>query len=146
MRKGKFIGGILSQSNNREIVNINTTPLIDVMLVLIIMLIITIPVQLHKLDMKIGNEEDKSILKVGKIVKVVIDSNGKIILDNTSEIENRNDLKEKFSTFVKLNKNSIVQIIPHGDSDYQKIALVLTEAKLAGFKSISFVNIEKFLN
>ena len=146
MRKGKFIGGILSQSNNREIVNINTTPLIDVMLVLIIMLIITIPVQLHKLDMKIGNEEDKSILKVGKIVKVVIDSNGKIILDNTSEIENRNDLKEKFSTFVKLNKNSIVQIIPHGDSDYQKIALVLTEAKLAGFKSISFVNVEKFLN
>ena len=67
-------------------------------------------------------------------------------MDNTSEIENRNDLKEKFSTFVKLNKNSIVQIIPHGDSDYQKIALVLTEAKLAGFKSISFVNIEKFLN
>ncbi len=146
MRKSKFIGGILSQGNNREIVNINTTPLIDVMLVLIIMLIITIPVQLHKLDMKIGNEKDNSIQKVGKIVKVVIDSNGKIILNNTSEIENRNDLKEKFSTFVKLNKNSIVQIIPHGDSDYQKIALVLTEAKLAGFKSISFVNIEKFLN
>ena len=56
------------------------------------------------------------------------------------------DSSEKFSTFVKLNKNSTVQIIPHGESNYQKIALVLTEAKLAGFKSISFVDIEKFLN
>ena len=42
---------------NEVMIDINTTPLIDVMLVLLIMLIITIPIQLHavNMDMPIGN-------------------------------------------------------------------------------------------
>ena len=101
---------------------------------------------LHKLDMKIGSEKEKSIQKAEKIVKVIINSKGKVILDGSNEIKNRRDLQEKFSIFLKLNKNSTIQIIPHEESNYQKVAMVLTEAKLAGFKSISFVDIEKFLN
>ncbi len=146
MKNLRHFIGISRQGANKEIVNINTTPLIDVMLVLIIMLIITIPVQLHKLDMKIGSEKEKSIQKAEKIVKVIINSKGKVILDGSNEIKNRRDLQEKFSIFLKLNKNSTIQIIPHEESNYQKVAMVLTEAKLAGFKSISFVDIEKFLN
>ena len=146
MKNLRYFTSISRQGANKEIVNINTTPLIDVMLVLIIMLIITIPVQLHKLDMKIGSENEKSIQKAEKIVKVIINSKGKVILDGSNEIKNRRDLQEKFSIFLKLNKNSTIQIIPHEESNYQKVAMVLTEAKLAGFKSISFVDIEKFLN
>ena len=43
------------------------------------------------------------------------------------------------------NKFDVVKISSHGESNYQTTAMVLTEAKMAGFNTISFIDIEKFL-
>ena len=58
--------------------DINTTPLIDVMLVLLVMLIITIPIQLHSvnLNMPIGNPPPPLVLP--EVVKIDIDDRGAI--------------------------------------------------------------------
>jgi len=59
-------------------IDINTTPLIDVMLVLLVMLIITLPIQLHavNLNMPVGNPPPPVILP--QIAKIDIDANGTI--------------------------------------------------------------------
>src|SRR3954453_14365857 len=63
-------------------VDINTTPLIDVMLVLLIMLIITIPVQTHavKLDMPAGNPPPPPTPP--EVVTIDIDFDGTIYWNN----------------------------------------------------------------
>ncbi|NCV56859.1 MAG: biopolymer transporter ExbD, partial [Betaproteobacteria bacterium] len=68
-----------SASGDDEVmVDINTTPLIDVMLVLLIMLIITIPIQTHavKMNMPIGNPPP--LLKQPTVVKLDVDFDGTV--------------------------------------------------------------------
>lgn len=70
-----------SGSNDpEELVDINTTPLIDVMLVLLIMLIITIPVKLHAVNLDLPDNSAPPALpdKPPEIVRVDIDADGTI--------------------------------------------------------------------
>src|ERR1700720_762652 len=69
-------GGPGPGSDPEVMVDINTTPLIDVMLVLLVMLIITIPIQLHSvnLNMPIGNPPPPLVLP--QVVKIDIDASG----------------------------------------------------------------------
>src|ERR1700682_3561533 len=72
--------GSSSGSGDPEVMmEINTTPLIDVMLVLIIMLIITIPIQTHavKLNMPVGNPPPPTTPP--EIVNIDVDFDGTII-------------------------------------------------------------------
>src|SRR5438477_10040634 len=65
-------------------VDINTTPLIDVMLVLLIMLIITIPIQTHavKLNMPVGNPPPPT--KPPEVVQIDVDFDGTILWNGTA--------------------------------------------------------------
>jgi biopolymer transport protein ExbD len=76
-------------------IDINTTPLIDVMLVLIIMLIITIPVQTHavKLNMPVGNPPPPTTPPV--VIGIEVDFDG-TILWNGDIIPDRPTLESKF--------------------------------------------------
>src|ERR1041384_4220171 len=76
--------------------DINTTPLIDVMLVLLVMLIITIPIQLHSvnLNMPIGNPPPPDQLP--EIVKIDIDEKS-VTYWNGKQLPDRAPLEEKLS-------------------------------------------------
>src|SRR5436853_1791080 len=80
-----------SASGDPEVmIDINTTPLIDVMLVLLVMLIITIPIQLHSvnLNMPVGNPPPP--LVEPEVIKIDIDAatriywNGEILPDRAT--------------------------------------------------------------
>src|SRR6202162_1660758 len=75
-------------------IDINTTPLIDVMLVLLVMLIITLPIQLHSvnLNMPIGNPPPPLVLP--QIVKIDIDSTGTVYW-NGEAVPDRATVEEK---------------------------------------------------
>src|ERR1700757_3825561 len=81
-------------SDHEVMVDINTTPLIDVMLVLLIMLIITIPIQTHavKLDMPAGNPPPPPTPPV--VITIDIDFDGTIFWDN-QQIADRATLDAK---------------------------------------------------
>src|SRR6266704_174397 len=76
-------------------VDINTTPLIDVMLVLLIMLIITIPIQTHavKLNMPVGNPPPP--LEQPVVHTIEVDFDGTVLWDGDT-IPNRDTLESKF--------------------------------------------------
>src|SRR5918999_1705100 len=86
------VGSGISQHD--VMIDINTTPLIDVMLVLIIMLIITIPIQTHavKLNMPVGTPPPPAVEP--EIVTIDVDFDGTLIwtgqvLSGRSELEAR---------------------------------------------------------
>src|SRR2546430_4090897 len=71
-------------------IDINTTPLIDVMLVLLVMLIITIPIQLHSVNLNMPTGNPPPPLVLPEIVKIDVDPagrvywNGEIVLDRAA--------------------------------------------------------------
>src|SRR3954462_3817172 len=76
------------------IMDVNTTPLIDVMLVLLVMLIITIPIQLHSvnLNLPVGNPPPSDAKP--EVVKIDIDE-GSTVYWNGTAITDRGDLDAK---------------------------------------------------
>src|SRR3982750_4019719 len=78
-------------------IDINTTPLIDVMLVLLVMLIITIPIQLHSvnLNMPVGNPPPPPVMP--EIVKIDVDPNN-VVYWNGEALPDRASLEDTLKT------------------------------------------------
>ena len=86
-----------SRSSDPDVmIDINTTPLIDVMLVLLVMLIITIPIQLHSttLNMPVGNPPPPLVLP--EVVKLDIDDLSRVYW-NGDVVEDRPTLEAKMA-------------------------------------------------
>ena len=75
-------------------IDINTTPLIDVMLVLLVMLIITIPIQLHSVNLNLPTGNPPPPLVKPEIVKIDIDARS-VTYWNGEEVPDRATLEDK---------------------------------------------------
>ncbi len=127
------------------IMDINTTPLIDVMLVLIIMLIITIPIQTHavKLNMPVGPSTPP--LRPPEIVRIDIDFDGTIAW-NGSVIADRSDLEQRFSGVARKAEQDEIHIAPNKLAEYKYVAMVMASAQRLGVTKIGLVGNEQFMN
>ena len=124
-------------------VDINTTPLIDVMLVLLIMLIITIPIQTHavKLNMPVN-----SVTKPPKepvIVEIVVDFDGQIGFGG-DVIKDRADLETHLYRLTQMPDQPEVHLIPNKLAPYKYVAEVMAEAQRLGVTKIGIVGNEQF--
>ena len=70
------VGSGTASSDPDVMMDINTTPLIDVMLVLLVMLIITLPIQLHAINLNMPTGNPPPPLVLPQVVKIDIDPNG----------------------------------------------------------------------
>ncbi len=133
-----------SSSNEPEVmIDINTTPLIDVMLVLLIMLIITIPIQLHSvnLDMPVSTPPKQKVEPL--VVRVDIEAGG-IVRWNGRIATSREDLLELAKTAAAMSPQPEIHIRAKGDSRYGTTATVLSTANTAGLTKIGIVGAEQF--
>src|SRR5215467_6426006 len=126
-------------------IDINTTPLIDVMLVLLVMLIITLPIQLHavNLNMPVGNPPPPVILP--QIAKIDIDANGTIYW-NGEVVSDRDKLEEWMRGAAAQNPQPEVHLRPDKSSKYGVAAAVLASAQRLGLTKIGIVGSEQFLS
>ncbi|MDE3110462.1 MAG: biopolymer transporter ExbD [Acidobacteriota bacterium] len=124
-------------------VDINTTPLIDVMLVLLIMLIITVPVQTHavKLDMPQVNSPPPIVKP--QVVDLVIDFDGTMTWNGTL-LPNRSALEEDLRSVAQQNPQSEIHLAPNKLVKYSYVAMVLAEAQRLGVVKIGLVGNEQF--
>ena len=137
--------GASGGSNDPEVmIDINTTPLIDVMLVLLVMLIITIPIQLHSvnLNMPIGNPPPPLVLP--EVVKIDIDDRGAIYW-NGEVVPDRGTLEEKIKAAAAQQVQPEVHLRPDKESKYAVAAAVMASAQRLGLTKIGIVGSEQFI-
>ena len=132
-----------SGGDDGSMVDINTTPLIDVMLVLLIMFIITIPVMTHavKLDMPRPNDAPPPPVKP-EVIDVEIDFDGTILWNGTPvSIE---AVEGYFRTEAGKDPQPELHLRPDKRSRYDITARVLASAQRNRMQKIGFVNVAEF--
>ena len=122
---------------------INTTPLIDVMLVLLVMLIITIPIQLHavNLDMPVGAPPANNI-KPEKI-QIDIDENSVVYWQGIAV--SAAEMEANMDTIAQLASQPEVHIRPNKGSKYAVFANVLSSSKRKGLTKMAVIGSEQFV-
>jgi len=122
----------------------NMTPLIDVMLVLIIMLIITIPKQNHSvnLNMPVGQPPPDN-MKEPVIVTIDVDFDGTILWDG-AVISDRATLEQKLMAVAAQADQPEVHLRPNKLVDYKHVAGVMASAQRLGVSKIGMVGNEQF--
>ena len=105
-------------------IDINTTPLIDVMLVLLVMLIITIPIQLHSvnLNMPIGNPPPPT--EKPQVVTIDVDFDGTVFW-NGDKVNDRNDLEQRLTGAATAAVQPEVHLRPNKLAEYRDVAAVM---------------------
>jgi biopolymer transport protein ExbD len=123
---------------------INTTPLIDVMLVLLIMFIITIPVQLHsvKMNMPVASHAPPSQPPV--VVKINLDDQGGILWDGVA-VSDRQVLEQKMLQLTEMPDQPEVHLKPTKVTEYRYVAAVMASAQRIGVTKIGIVGNERFV-
>jgi biopolymer transport protein ExbD len=117
---------------------INTTPLVDVMLVLLIIFLITIPVVTTSI--KVDLPKEKNVVRETKPENVIISVNaaGKIFLYDTP-IKNSDDLFNRMKTFAVKKPQPEVQIRGDGRSDFESVGRVMYAVQRAGITKVGFI-------
>ncbi|MEO5692692.1 MAG: biopolymer transporter ExbD [Usitatibacter sp.] len=126
-------------------IDINTTPLIDVMLVLIIMLIITIPMQTHavKLNMPVGNPPPPTTPP--EVITVEVDFDG-TVLWNGETVANRPTLEARFRGAAAQPTQPEFHLRPNKLVAYKHVAGVMATAQRLGITKIGLIGAEQFLD
>src|SRR5215470_11966602 len=125
-------------------VDINTTPLIDVMLVLLIMLIITIPIQLHSVNLNMPAGNPPPPTKEPVVVTIDIDFDG-TVLWNGQALPDRATLEAKLTEAAALPDQPEVHIRPNKLVEYRSVAAVLASAQRLGVTKLGMVGNEQFV-
>ncbi len=121
---------------------VNMTPLIDVMLVLIIMLIITIPKQNDVLNLNMPTVLNSNAKP--DFVTVEIDADGTVLWGGTV-LQNRKELEDKLSALVRAGNTTSLQLRPHKLVDYKFVASVMSSAQRLRVKHMGIIGNEQFL-
>ena len=125
-------------------VDINTTPLIDVMLVLLIMLIITIPIQTHavKLNMPVGTPPPP--LVPPEVVTIEVDFDGTLIW-NGRVLPDRQELEARLRAAAEMPVQPELHLRPNKLVKYESVAMVMASAQRLGMKKIGLIGNEQFM-
>jgi biopolymer transport protein ExbD len=126
--------------------DINTTPLIDVMLVLLVMLIVTIPIQTHavKLDLPINNNPPPPEDQMPEVVNLEIDFDGTVIWNGTP-VSTRAQLDRFLQDTAQKVPQPEVHLRPNRLAKYDAVARTLADAQRLGVTKIGFVGNEQYV-
>ena len=124
-------------------VDINTTPLIDVMLVLLIMLIITIPIQTHavKLNMPVGAPPPDV---PPQVVTIEVDFDGTMVW-NGEVLHDRADLEAHLRGAAAMAVQPEVHLRPNKLVKYESVAMLMASAQRLGLTKIGLIGNEQFI-
>jgi biopolymer transport protein ExbD len=125
---------------------INTTPLIDIMLVLLVTLIVTLPIMTHavKLDMPPPNPNQPPPTTQPEVINLDIFVDGAIAW-NGQPVKSMNDLDAQFKQAAAENPQPELHLSPDGHAKYGVVAQVLATAQRNHMEKIGFVNTSQFV-
>jgi biopolymer transport protein ExbD len=137
MSVGGASGGVMCE--------MNTTPLIDVMLVLLVTLIVSLPVMTHavKLDMPQTNQPPPPPDQRPEVIDLEIDFDGTVVWNGTV-VQSLNQLEGYFHEEAAKDPQPEIHLRPDRRSKYDYVAKVLAAAQRNRMKKIGFVNTAEF--
>jgi biopolymer transport protein ExbD len=138
------VGSGSATSDPEVMMDINTTPLIDVMLVLLVMLIITIPIQLHSVNLNMPTGNPPPPLVLPEVVKIDIDSSS-VVYWNGLPLPDRAALEENFKAASAQAVQPELHLRPDKNSKYAIVAGVMASAQRLGLTKIGIVGSEQFI-
>jgi biopolymer transport protein ExbD len=132
---GKNIG---ASSGNAPMSEINTTPLVDVMLVLLVIFIITAPLMTHAVRIDLPKASSQLLNEKPEVISISIDHSGKMYWNEMAI--NPADAKTKLEAAAKRNPQPEVHIRADKDTRYQVLAEIMANAQTAGITKLGFVS------
>ncbi|MCK6395437.1 MAG: biopolymer transporter ExbD [Zoogloea sp.] len=141
---GMNVGSSGAGSEPEVMMDINTTPLIDVMLVLLVMLIITIPIQLHavNLNLPVGTPPPSDVKP--EVVKIDVDAKSVVHWQGVP-VASGADLEQKMNEVSALAVQPEVHLRPDRQARYEVVASILAATKRSGLTKIGVIGSEQFI-
>ena len=124
-------------------VEINTTPLVDVLLVLLVMLIITIPIQLHAVSLEMPSPSAPQPPSEPKIVQLDVTPTGAFTW-NGEFVANRDELETRLRDAASQPDQPEIHLRPDARAKYEAVAAALAAAQRLGLQKIGLVGSEQF--
>ena len=134
-----------SAGEGEAMCDINTTPLIDVMLVLLVTLIISLPIMTHavKLDMPDPRRPPPPQQQRPEVIDLEIDFDGTVVWNGTP-VQSMDQLEGYFHTEAAKDPQPEIHLRPDRRVKYDYVAKVLASAQRNRMKKIGFVNNQEF--
>ena len=133
-----------SEKEPEVMIDINTTPLIDVMLVLLVMLIITIPIQLHSVNLNMPIGTPPPPLEEPVVITVDVDFDGTIYW-NGEILQGKAALEERLTQAATAPVQPEVHLRPNKLAEYKDVAMVMAAAQRLGVTKLGLVGNEQFV-
>ena len=116
---------------------INVTPLVDVMLVLLVIFIITAPLLSYAIKLDLPNDPAPSAEAALSTIKLSIDAEGKVYVDTETVTDDQ--LRARFLAAAKASPIPEVHVRADKATRYERVAFVLSSAQQAGLSKVGFV-------
>lgn len=130
-------GRLERTQSSKPMSDINMTPLVDVMLVLVVIFIVTAPLMTSAIKLDLPKTEAAKPVDAPKFVAIVVDKSGQIFLND--QVTSLAQLADSLSKTAQLNKDTEVQLRADEAVPYGKVVEVMGVAQKAGLNRIGFV-------
>ncbi len=117
---------------------INTTPLVDVMLVLLIIFIITTPLITNSININLPSNKSTASIEKPNVINLGLDADGNLFWNGKTI--NQKDLPQLLAGATKNKTDTELHLQADRDTHYQKITEIMTEAGKAGITKMGFVS------
>lgn len=128
-----------NRDNKRLIADINVTPLVDVMLVLLIIFMVTAPMMTEGLEVNLPETTAKALRQDDKPIVITIKKNGTIGIDKIKG--DRSLLRQELSKLASQDKGKTILIKADKKVEYGLVVQVMADIKKAGFNNLGMVTI-----
>jgi biopolymer transport protein ExbD len=118
--------------------SINTTPLVDIMLVLLIIFLITIPVVIHTVPVQLPREKNQPTQTKPENIDITVNKDGQIFW-NRQRVPNADVLFEKLKRVAVLSPQPEIHIRGDQNARYEPIGEVVLACQRAGIRKLGFI-------
>ncbi|HEY8159444.1 MAG TPA: biopolymer transporter ExbD [Methylobacter sp.] len=134
MGSGGFGG---DNHHTQPMAEINTTPMVDVMLVLLVIFIITAPLLTHSIKIDLPQSGSQTNLEKPDIVTLSINAEGKLFWNDTPFAEA--ELASRLAAEAEKKPQPELHLRADKKTNYQQLAMVMSAAQQAGIEKLGFV-------
>lgn len=127
-----------AQAHNQSMSEINTTPLVDVMLVLLVIFIITAPLLTHAVKIDLPQASSQPLPEKPEVISLAIDATGKTFWNDAPIVQG--ELKQKLQQAANRKPQPELQIRADKETKYQVLAEIMAEAQNAGVTKLGFLS------